>query len=236
MDTIDLKSRYDRFADALWFPTEHPMVLVGGCGGIGSWLSMFLARAGFTPAIYDFDIIEEHNIGGQLLKPTDVGKTKVSSIGDTIKQFTGEEQFHLFEEKIDKDSMSHNYCFSAFDNMKARRTMFESWQKQFGHHINSIFIDGRLMAESYEILCVTGNDPIAQDRYEKEYLFSDDEVEDAPCSLKQTTHMAGIIAGQMTGFFTNFLTNIAEKEEVREVPFFHSYFLPMNLTNTITHD
>ena len=61
-------------------------------------------------------------------------------------------------------------------------------------------------------------------------------MEDAPCSLKQTTHMAGIIAGQMTGFFTNFLTNIAEKEEVREVPFFHSYFLPMNLTNTITHD
>ena len=100
MDTIDLKSRYDRFADALWFPTEHTMVLVGGCGGIGSWLSMFLARAGFTPAIYDFDIIEEHNIGGQLLKPTDVGKKKVSYIGDTIKQFTGEEQFHLFARKM----------------------------------------------------------------------------------------------------------------------------------------
>lgn len=55
-----------RFKDAPWFPKEETNVVIGGAGGIGSWLSLLISRAGFFPIVYDFDILEEHNLAGQL--------------------------------------------------------------------------------------------------------------------------------------------------------------------------
>lgn len=55
--------KYTRFKDADWFSTTPINVLVFGVGGTGSWTSFFLARAGFSPIIYDNDIYERHNMG-----------------------------------------------------------------------------------------------------------------------------------------------------------------------------
>ena len=48
-----------RFKDAPWFPKEETAIIVGGAGGIGSWLSLLLSRAGFYPIVYDYDRLEE---------------------------------------------------------------------------------------------------------------------------------------------------------------------------------
>ena len=59
--------QFDRFKDAPWFPQRDELVMIGGAGGIGSWLSFFLVRAGFKPTVYDFDVIEEHNLGKSII-------------------------------------------------------------------------------------------------------------------------------------------------------------------------
>lgn len=224
--------RFTRFSGATWFSktSENPTVIIGGGGGIGSWLALFLARTGIKPVIYDDDIVEYHNTGGQLFKTKHNGSKKVKAIAEIISEFTGEQKYMIFPTKIDENTPTDRYCFSAFDNMKARKVMFMKWQRVYGKDKDAIFIDGRLGAEHLEILCIQGGKEIDQQRYIDEFLFEDSEVEDAPCSMKQTSHMAGMIASMMCGFFTNFLTNIVEDMEVSEVPFFHSYFLPMNLT------
>lgn len=233
-----------RFKDAPWFPKEETHVVVGGSGGIGSWLTLMLARANYIPMIYDFDTIEEHNIGGQLFSKKHIGKSKVEALSEVVKDFADTDVFK-YNEKYTKDSMSHHYVFSAFDNMKARKDMFESWKayvKEWLDFINiseatsetiesrphvPIFIDGRLTMEQVQIFCVT---PDKIDDYEKE-LFDDSEVEDVPCTLKQTSHSAAMIASHMVGFFTNHFTNNQLEEVDRNVPFKWEYFIPIDYLN-----
>ena len=237
-----------RFKDAPWFPKEETNVIVGGAGGIGTWLTLLLARATFIPVVYDFDVIEEHNMGGQLFPKRHINSTKVEALKEIVKDFS-DTDITVINEKYTKDSMSHHYVFSAFDNMQARKDMFGAWKeyveewKQDMLVINSlkereetveivkpfvpIFIDGRLTAEQMQIFCVT---PDKIEEYEK-HLFDDSEVLDAPCTMKQTSHSAAMIASHMVGFFTNHITNNAVGEKDRNIPFFWEYFIPINYIN-----
>ena len=216
-----------RFQGLDWYSQDDaPVVVVGGAGGIGSWLSFFLARANFNVTLSDFDTVEKHNIGGQLFKRSQIGKYKAEAVGRNVSEFSTN-TINAQIVKITEETATHEFMFSAFDNMDARRAMFKVWKRSWNSMNRPIFIDGRLNAEQFQIFCVT---PENADEYERIHLFNDSEVEDAPCSAQQTTHTAAMIAGHMVGFFTNHITNINLREEVREIPFMYEYFTPMNLT------
>lgn len=221
-------NQQNRFKDAPWFPKNDETVMIGGAGGIGSWLTFFLVKAGFLPYTYDFDKIEEHNLGGQLFRQNDVGEYKVSALQNIIREFAGV-NINGVNQAISLESPTHHFCFSAFDNMKARSEFFEVWQKSIENcPVTPIFIDGRLEMEQLQILCVT---PDNIDKYKEEYLFADSDVPDAPCTMRQTSHTAAMIASFMVAFFTNHITNIYERETVRHIPFFFEYFVPVTLVN-----
>ena len=216
-----------RFQGLDWYSQDNaPVVVVGGAGGIGSWLSFFLARANFNVILSDFDSVEEHNIGGQLFKRSQIGIYKAEAVGRNVSEFSTN-TINAQIVKITEETATHEFMFSAFDNMDARRAMFKVWKRSWNSMNRPIFIDGRLNAEQFQIFCVT---PENADVYERIHLFNDSEVEDAPCSAQQTTHTAAMIAGHMVGFFTNHITNINLRDEVREIPFMYEYFTPMNLT------
>ena len=225
-----MEQQFDRFKDAIWFNKENPeLVKIGGAGGIGSWLTFLLVRAGFKPFVYDFDTIEEHNVGGQLFREQDIGKTKTIALNHIINTFCGT-SITAFNQKVDQNTATHYFMFSAFDNMKARKDLFEVWKKSHENcPITPIFIDGRLLAEQLQIFCVT---PDTMELYETDHLFDDSLVEDAPCTLRQTSHSAAMIASLMVAFFTNHITNIYEREIMRNVPFYYEYFIPLNITDT----
>lgn len=224
-----------RFKDAPWFSTEETNVIVGGAGGIGSWLSLMLSRAGFYPIVYDFDRLEEHNLAGQLYGQKDAKAMvqKVDALKELCKEFA-DTDIIVMNEKYTAESMSHHYVFSAFDNMQARKDMFaswceyvEEWKEDMDEEISAqvpIFIDGRLTAEQMQIFCVT---PDKIEAY-KEHLFDDGEVEDTPCTMKQTSHSAAMIASHMTAFFTNHFANNKVGEKDRNIPFMWEYFIPIN--------
>lgn len=237
------ETQSSRFKDAPWFPKEDTPIVVGGAGGIGSWLTLLLARANFNPVVYDFDRVEEHNMGGQLVSKSNVGDYKVTALQDVLVHFA-DTRGTMLSERFDKNSMQAHYMFSAFDNMQARKDMFTSWcdyvkeWKEWGDAVEDgesinkhipIFIDGRLTAEQMQVFCVT---PDRIEEY-KEYLFDDSEVPDAPCTLKQTSHSAAMIASNMVGFFTNHYTNNVVGDIDRKVPFMWEYFIPINYYNVI---
>lgn len=225
-------AKSSRFKDAPWFPKEEEYVVIGGAGGIGSWLALLITRAGWTPVVYDFDLIEEHNIGGQLYGQKHVTTLKVEALKSVVQDFTGVTPMGI-NEKVTKETPSHSFMFSAFDNMQARKDMFESWKagmEDEEYKKNAIFIDGRLTMEQLQIFCVT---PENMEKYEKEHLFDDSEVEDAPCTLKQTSHSAAMIGSHMVAFFTNHITNLRAGESTRQLPFMWEYFIPVNYVNEL---
>lgn len=232
-----------RFKDALWFPKEEVEVIVGGAGGIGSWLTLLLTRSGFSPIVFDFDSYEIHNMGGQLCKENSIGKTKVGALTEVVKDFTGVDII-TFNEKYTEDSLAGPYMFSGFDNMQARKDMFTNWCKYVenwrgvcdgtvevdeGDKENviknvPIFIDGRLAAEYMEVYCVRPDDI---EKYSKT-LFDDSEAEEAPCTMKQTSHAAAMIASKIVGFWTNHYANVLEGDEITNIPFYDEFSIPLN--------
>ena len=112
--------------------------------------------------------------------------------------------------------------------MVARRTFFNKWKnhvqsKPEEERKNCLFIDGRLEAEIFQILCIRGDDEYNIKRYNDEFLFSDLDVNEAVCSYKQTTFCASMIASYMANLLVNFCTNQTNPIIDRDLPFFTTY-------------
>lgn len=212
MGEVLLDKKKSRFSDAVWAknPKEYDIV-IGGSGGIGSWLSFFLASIGYNLHVYDFDVVEEHNLGGQLFSINDCGMQKVEALNRNISNFRGE-TITTYNEKFTEDSLVSPIMISAFDNMEARKVMFEKWKSQ---EDRIAFIDGRMLAELGMYYCVT---PETEELYIAE-LFDDSEVEQENCSYKSTTHCGAYIASQMTALVTNVIYNLVTGVAIRATPF-----------------
>lgn len=225
-----------RFKDLPWAEqATKTYALVVGAGGIGSWTSLFLARAGITIHCYDHDILEEHNLGGQFFMHEDIGLNKCSALQQAIYSACGSTKLFdysaiPFSEHIYTMAM-YDIIISAVDNMSARKQIFDAWRNRFVEDNNperkSLLIDGRLLAEQFQIYCVHNTDTEAIRKYHKT-LFDDDEIKDEPCTARQTSHVAGMIGSMITTFATNYLANqLSPMTASRAVPFLTEFYGPI---------
>lgn len=143
---IERNKIHARFKDAQWYKPQD--IIVGGVGGIGSWLSFLLSRADHSLYLYDFDTVDLENIGGQLYGIEHVGKKKTEAMKDIIAKFSDNFSVETFDRYVE-ESMVGNIVFSCFDNMAARKLMVNKW---YNYQINkkirdpkqvNVFIDGR---------------------------------------------------------------------------------------------
>ncbi len=77
-------------------------VLTVGTGGLGSPLALYLAAAGVgTIGIVDFDVVDESNLQRQIIHGTsDVGRPKVESAHDKIKDINPNVEVRVHEEAL----------------------------------------------------------------------------------------------------------------------------------------
>lgn len=212
------EAKHGRFSDLSWYDPNE-VIIIGGQGGIGSWLSLFLSRAGYELYLYDDDIIEEHNIGGQLYSTNRLGQNKADAMNSICREFSGNHSIYTLG-RYTEDSETSDIVFSCFDSMKARKDLFNNWKQQDNR---KMFIDGRMMAEGFQIYAVT---PGKEEEYEAT-LFDDSEIAEQPCSAKATSHCGAIIAGMMMGIFTNNQSNIKLGFYHRDVPFKTTFEIPL---------
>lgn len=219
-----------RFSGALWFDNiQSKSIMLAGLGGIGSYVAFLLSR--FHPQtiyLYDDDTVEAGNMSGQLYSSYDVGSSKVNAIADMISRYSNYYDVLTYAERFTESTSPANIMICGFDSMEARRTYYRSWKRWVESKPEEVkgkclFIDGRLAAEQFQVLCIKGDDHHSMDRYEQEFLFLDGEAEETICSYKQTTFMANMIASVMVNLFVNFCANECNPLIPRDLPFFTEY-------------
>lgn len=204
----------DRFKDAPWYKgcKENPInILVGGAGGIGSNTLYYLTKT--IPAdyyVYDPDVVNSHNIGTQFFKTNDVGKIKVEALYYNLAEYSNV-YLRTFDYEIENEYKP--IAISAFDNMTARKQMFNSWKDKDNREI---FIDGRLSANVYQVFVVTKG----REEWYEATLFDDNTVDDGPCTFKQTSYVGGLIGARITHVLVNYLSNKYMGEDVFNLPYF----------------
>lgn len=223
-----------RFNGLPWYqPVQSKHVLIVGAGGIGSWTALLLSRVfeETNITVMDFDIVDGYNMGGQLYSQNQIDSFKTGALAKTINMNYGGyiatsnsrvEDFQLLA--------THHTIIVAVDNMKARKHIYESVKRIYD---NSDFliniIDGRLLAESYQIFTV--NTPERLREY-KLTLFDDSEVPDLACSAKATSHCGASIAADITGLFLNIVTNEDAGDDIRDVPYMLSKHFDLMMYDT----
>lgn len=219
-----------RFSGAEWFhEIQKARIIIAGIGGIGSNVAFQLAR--MIPenlTLYDDDNVEMVNMAGQLYSFNDVGKSKVNAIADMIYNYTTMRQVWTVQDKFTSDKEPGDIMICGFDNMRARRTFFNSWcnhisDKSVEERSKCLYLDGRLSIDTLQILCIRGDDQYNIDRYKREFLFADYEADATICSRKQTTYLACMIGSLMVNLFTNFIANSLNPIIPYDLPFFTEY-------------
>lgn len=85
---------------------KNSKVLLVGTGGLGSPLAMYLAAAGVgTIGLVDYDVVDESNLHRQVIHGTsDVGKRKVVSAAETIRDINPLVEVRLHETALTSDN------------------------------------------------------------------------------------------------------------------------------------
>ncbi len=180
---------------------ETPVHVVG-CGGIGSFAALALAKLGCPNLhLYDDDRVEEHNVPNQLFRSTDIGRPKVDALSEILEVFTGTRaRAHL--RRLDSERLQ-GVVVAGVDSMAARKTL---WLKSVRHRAGvPLYLDGRLGAEVCRLYAIRPVDPDDIRCYERS-LYEDGQAVPLSCTAGAIIYtgfaIAGLIADQVKKFAT----------------------------------
>ena len=110
-----------------------------GCGSVGSTVAELLARFGLENMnLYDFDVVEEHNLVNQMFTRKDLYQPKAESIKKHLIEINPalEETVQIFDEGWKGQRLS-GYIFLCVDNIDLRRKICT--ENKFNNTIKAVF-------------------------------------------------------------------------------------------------
>jgi hypothetical protein len=110
-----------------------------GCGSVGSTVAELLARFGLTNvSLYDFDIVEEHNLANQMFTTKNLYKPKVEGVYDRWVEINPEAARTI---KLYGDGWTgqklNGYVFLCVDNIELRKKIVE--ENKYNINIEAMF-------------------------------------------------------------------------------------------------
>jgi molybdopterin-synthase adenylyltransferase len=158
-------------------------ITVIGCGAVGSFTVLTLAKMGITDiTVYDGDTVEEHNLPNQWYKLDHLGMNKTDALWDIISDFTGVElkanAYHYDRETL------RGIVICCVDSMDTRLKIWREVKK----FEPELYLDTRMGAEVGKVLVVHPSLPNSCRKYEED-LYPSSEAFQAPCTAKATIYL-----------------------------------------------
>lgn len=98
-----------------------------GCGSIGSNVAELLARYGIENIVlYDFDIVESHNIANQLYTEEDVGTPKTEALARFLYKINPRLKSTLEIKSKYNNQMLTDYVFMCVDSVEVRNQIVKN--------------------------------------------------------------------------------------------------------------
>lgn len=183
---MDLSKSYEFFDPSIAKGRVH----IIGCGSVGSALAENIARLGIKKFdLWDFDVVEPHNIVNQQFTRNDIGKLKVEAVKDLIESINDEAQVRVHPDGWNGETLS-GYIFLAVDSIEIRREICEKHRMNFAVKAVFDFRTGLTDAQHY---AADWSKPDERDALINSMQFSHEEAKaDTPVSA------CGITLGVVT--------------------------------------
>lgn len=199
-------------------PADLPWpVNVIGLGGIGSAALLPLMNLGFTRFIlWDDDLVAPHNLPNQpLYRPQDIGYIKVEKAAQVLRDYEVS-GVTSHTRRLSKADRLKGIVVGAVDSMTSRKIIWRVLKKSRASV--PLYLDGRLGGEQLQLHTVRLGKTAEIRRYEKNFLFSDEEGAALPCTAQSVGYTGQVLAGYICNNITRW---------VRREPFYA--FLDHNL-------
>jgi molybdopterin/thiamine biosynthesis adenylyltransferase len=197
---INYSRQSNVFDKDAWNSKGVPIHIVGA-GATGSWLALMLAKMGIENInVWDFDIVEAHNLPNQLFEIDDVGRAKVFALQQAIYKHTGL-TITARNERVTGATRLTGVVFVLTDTMKSREYIFKALKYKVA--VKQV-IETRMSGEGGYIYTFSPMDSKAIGAYEKT-LYSDEEAEVSACGTSISIVSTAInIASQAVWKFINY--------------------------------
>lgn len=120
---MDLSKSYEFFQPE----KNDDRIHIIGCGSVGSTVAENLARCGVTKfTLWDFDIVEPHNLANQMFRIKDIGKPKVDALLDILCEINPDIKDDVKMQNAGwKGQQLSGFVFLCVDNIDLRREITE---------------------------------------------------------------------------------------------------------------
>ena len=158
---------------------------IAGVGAIGGFICKAMSYMDIQNVhLYDFDDVEEHNLGTQGFMPSHLGYNKVKArLFEASSYLSRDNQWTGYEHRWQRGAASRHLVFLCVDSLRARRQIYAEL------HPEALIIDTRMMSLQYQVYCVT---PAHRARYEE--TLSDEGAAEGSCTTRSTLHAASVAA------------------------------------------
>ena len=146
-----------------------------GCGSVGSSLAVCLARLGLTNiSLYDFDVVEAHNLANQMFTTEDIGKPKTTAVAEMLHKINPDidAELKIFDKGYDKQRLS-GYVFLCVDSIELRRRIVK--ENATNMNIKAVF-DFRTRLTDAQHYAANWSDPKMQDNLLRSMEFTEEEA------------------------------------------------------------
>lgn len=193
--------------EKIFNPSKHakPCAVIG-CGGIGSFVALGLAKLGIRQlSLYDDDKIEFHNLPNQMFRVGLKGeKLKVEEVREICQLFSDDIIIDTHQKKVGGFEIyrPNSVVISGVDSMESRANIWKS--VKYNPSVD-FYIDARIGGQSIRIQAVRPLIKAEVEAYEKT-LYADEKAEELGCTDRSIIDVGFSVAALVVRLVRGFLT------------------------------